>query len=291
MPGQAMDSYEEQAAARKEEILWDKIKETKYQQLPTWSGKEILPLIFKIPIEFIIRKYLKVTVELESDFFPECRTKVIHTYGAVCPIKFISNNSHDFTGVFSGIEHGFIRLSLAKKPDESKIIPGAAIKFLLDGIPSVNFMAMASLEGQSEFNFFEYDFSNFVEEPKSLILKILARAFATVSKDPNKVDVSDLFRVMPNGEKVQNPKIASKLKLVPNREFKFLEASHEVRDDLLTRIPAGSILYEVYACDVSTSNETPIGSIVTKDKFICSKFGDAQLFFRHQRFDRDRENV
>jgi hypothetical protein len=284
-----MSSYEQQTAARKEEILWDKIKETKYQQLPAWRGTEILPLMFKIPIEFIIRKYLTVTVELESDFFPKSRTKVIHTYGAVCPIKFISNNSHNFTGVFSGIEHGLIRLSLAKKPDKNKMIPGAAVKFLLDEIPSLNFMAMASLEGQSEFDFFKHDFSNFVEEPDDWILQILAKAFATVSKDPNKVDVSDLFRVMPNGERVPNPETASKLKLVPNNQFNFSEKYQEDRDfreDLIS-IPAGSTLYEVYACDVDTSKETLIGSIVTKDKFICSKFGDAQLFFRHQRFDRD----
>jgi hypothetical protein len=145
------------------------------------------------------------------------------------------------------------------------MIPGAAIKFLLNGISSVNFMAMASLEGQSEFNFFEHDFSNFVKEPDDWRLKILAKAFATVSKDPNKVDVSDLFKVMPDGVKVKKPRIARKLKLVPNREqLKFSEKYHEIRDDLITNIPVGSTLYEVYACDVDTSDETLIGSIVTK---------------------------
>jgi hypothetical protein len=283
-----MSDYEKGTAARKAEILWEKTKETKYQKLPAWSGLEILPLVARIaiPIKLIVRKFMSITVERESDFFPEGRKKVIHTYGAVCPVKFVASHNHDFTGIFAGAEHGIIRLSLAKKPDGDKITPGAAIKFLLDGVPSVNFMAMASLEGQSGSDFFKCDFSNFVEKSENLILRIVSNAFATVSKDPTKIDVSDLFRVMPNGEKVQNPTVASKLRLVPNRaQFKFSDEPHDVRDDLVN-IPAGSTLYDVYACDVSTSDETLLGSIVTKDNFVCSEFGDSQLFFRHQRFDR-----
>jgi hypothetical protein len=145
-------------------------------------------------------------------------------------------------------------------------------------------MAMASLSGQPSYNFFKMDFSNMVPPPDNFILKILANAFATVSKDPTKVDVSDLFRVLPNGEKVAQPKMASKLRLIPNRELlTFTDTAHDVREDQLN-IPIDSKLYDVYAADNVT--ETLLGSIVTTDKFVCSKFGDEQLFFRHQRFDK-----
>jgi hypothetical protein len=115
-----MNNYEGQSASKKEENLWDQIKKTKYSELPKWKGLEIIPLIVMLPFKWIVRKYMTVTVELQSDFFPESRTKVIHTYGSVCPIKFVPIN-HNFTGVFCGIEHGFIRLSLAKKPDKNNI--------------------------------------------------------------------------------------------------------------------------------------------------------------------------
>jgi hypothetical protein len=286
MPDQVVSNYEQASAAEKARILWGKTKETAYHELPKWSGSEILPLIPKIliPLKCLARKYMKVTVDLVSDYFPEGRNKVIHTYGAVCPVKFVASNVHDYTGVFTGIEHGLIRLSLAKKPDGTTTIPGAAIKFLLDGVPSVNFMAMASLSGQPSYNFFKMDFSNVVAPPDNFILKILANAFATVSKDPTKVDVSDLFRVMPNGEKVAQPKVVSKLRLIPNRELlTFSDAAHDVREDQL-HIPMDSKLYDIYAVDDAA--ETLLGSIVTTDKFVCSKFGDEQLFFRHQKFDR-----
>jgi hypothetical protein len=286
MPDQVISSDEQATAAEKMQILWGKVKENAYQDLPQWSGIEILPLIPKIliPFKFIARRYMQVTVDLVSDYFPTGRSKVIHTYGAVCPVKFVSSNAHDYTGVFTGIEHGLIRLSLAKKPDKTTTIPGAAIKFLLDGVPSVNFMAMASLSGQPSYNFFKMDFSNVVPPPDNFILKILANAFATVSKDPTKVDVSELFRVLPNGEKVAQPKMASKLRLIPNRELlTFPDTAHDVREDQLN-IPIDSKLYDVYAADNVT--ETLLGSIVTTDKFVCSKFGDEQLFFRHQRFDK-----
>jgi hypothetical protein len=290
MPDQVVNSYEQATAAEKARILWEKTKETAYEELPKWSGIEILPLIPKIliPIKFIARRYMQVTVSLVSDYFPAGRSKVIHAYGAVCPVKFVSSNAHDYTGVFTGIEHGLIRLSLAKKPDGTTTIPGAAIKFLLDGAPSVNFMAMASLSGQPSYNFFKMDFSNVVAPPDNFILKILANAFATVSKDPTKVDVSDLFRVLPNGEKVPLPKVASKLRLIPNRELlTFADAAHDVREDQLN-IPIDSKLYDIYAADDVT--ETLLGSIVTTNKFVCSKFGDEQLFFRHQRFDKAIDN-
>ncbi len=281
-----MSIYEKKTASKKEEHLWDQIKNTEYKELPEWTGFEIIPLLARmvIPIKSIIRRYMKVTVELESDYFPEKRDKVIHTYGAVCKIKFISNDNHSFTGIFTGIDHGLVRLSLAKKPDENNIVPGAAFKFLLDNVPSINFMVMASLEGQSSFNFFEHSFSNIVELPQNRVLQMLAKAFSTVSKDPTKVDVSNLFKIMPNGTKVMMPKTALKLNLVPGKQLSFNEKAHETRDDFRD-IPAESILYEVYACELETSDEILLGKIVTKDKFICSEFGDANLFFRHQRFD------
>lgn len=294
----SMNDYESKSAAEKEEFLWQKIIQTKYDELPEWTGSEIIPLLPRLlllPFKTIMRKYMKVTVDLESDFFPKNRTKVIHTFGAVCPIKFISSSLHSFTGLFSGTEYGFIRCSLAKKPEkgdkdknkEQNMIPGLAIKLLIDNVPSVNFMAMASLEGQTSFNLFEQNFSNYVELPQDKIIRLLAKAFGTVSKDPTKVDVSNIFRIMSNGETVHDPKIANKIELAPNKsQFKFLPDFHEIREDLL-EIPVGSILYDVYACEDSTSNKILLGSIVTKDKFICSEFGDSQLFFRHQRFDQN----
>lgn len=68
-----------------------------------------------------------------------------------------SNNT--YTGVFEGGK-GLIRFSMAKDYADDNITPGFGIKFLRTNRPSANFMAMPSLDGQEEKNFFLKDFTN-----------------------------------------------------------------------------------------------------------------------------------
>jgi hypothetical protein len=104
------------------------------------------------------------------------RNKYIHTVGNTGTVKFVPTaNSEGYTGLFKGADHAIIRMSLAIQPDQTKttaagadgnFAPGIGLKFLRDGMPSGNLVAMYSVDGQPSWNFFEFPFSNHIQDPK-----------------------------------------------------------------------------------------------------------------------------
>ena len=106
------------------------------------------------------------------------RNKYIHSVGSVATIKYVpTENSEGYTGIFAtGADHGLIRLSAAKQPDESKsahsaekafdnFVPGFGLKFFRDGVASGNLVAMFGVNGADSWNFFKKDFSNHIGKP------------------------------------------------------------------------------------------------------------------------------
>lgn len=68
-----------------------------------------------------------------------------------------------------------------------------------------------------------------------------------------------------------------------------MKGSKDFRKELAT-IPAGSVLYDVYAMNQPAElggKETLIGSIVLKTVLTTSNWGDEHMYFRHQRMDDD----
>jgi hypothetical protein len=283
-------NYERQSAAVKEQALWRNLRDSEYDERPEFTGLEPLQLLsFGVsPLVSLSRSFLDVTIHHNSDEMPERRVKGIHTYGSSATIKYIATAGQPFTGLFKGVDHGIARLSLAAKPGGGKSTPGLAIKFLIDGQPSKNFMAMYSLDGQEGFNFFENDFSNFVAPPQALPIKILAKGFSLVTSDPTKIDVSFLGTTEQNGAAVPsaNAKGPMQIFLKPNkRELAFAQEEHDVRDDFAT-IKPGTVLYSVYANVPGAREAQEIGKIVTTSRFVSSSYGDERLFFRHEAIDK-----
>jgi len=120
------------------------------------------------------------------------REKLIHTQGAVASVKFDTNNSHPFTGIFSSGDFGIIRMSCAAQPDpESQpLAPGIALKFLRDGMESSSLVAMYSVNGQESWDFFANDFTNHIG-PAGLSLAPLAAKFSTATDYVQAVGLSD----------------------------------------------------------------------------------------------------
>lgn len=61
-------------------------------------------------------------------------------------------------------------------------------------------------------------------------------------------------------------------------------------EDYLQTIPAGALLFNIYATDMPTELggvETKIGQMKTKSTMVTSYWGDEHMFFRHQRMDDD----
>jgi hypothetical protein len=279
-------SFDDQTGCEKAEILWKAVADTAYETLPQWTGSEPLQLfgLATNPFKGPAREFLKVTMERTSDVMPQGRSKGIHTYGSVAKIQFRAAKNSPYSGLFRGVPCGLIRLSLATKPAEDSTVPGLAVKFLIDGKPSANFMAMYSLEGQPSYNFFLNNFSNWVQKPTSVPLKILASAFALVTSDPTKVDVNSMSKVKSDGTLVTSAaKGPQQVTLVPNKDLPQESAPHEVRETF-ANIPSGTVLYRIYEGGSGTRG-TYIGDIVTQSSFVASKFGDENLFFRHQKVD------
>jgi len=295
-PDQA--GYDDQSAAAKQKILWQQIEKSKYDSPPEWSGTEPLAMFALAlnPVRSVVRNFFNVSMDRNSDVLPEGRKKGIHTYGSVASITFVADPNNPFSGLYQGVSHGLIRLSLAVKPSATSMVPGAAVKFFIDGKPSMNFVAMYSLDGQEGDNFFANEFFTSIKATESGALKVLAAAFRTATEDPTKVDVAYLATLNQDGSAFSEPVAPERLVMVPNRKlvtgrskprvpnFESSEDKKPLGDDLAT-IDPGTTLYEVYGIRAGSESRIHIGHIATSSAMLSSPFGDQKLFFRHQRFN------
>jgi hypothetical protein len=97
---------------------------------------------------------------------------LIHSVGSVANVKFVAKPNNGFTGILGeGGNYGIIRFSVAKAYDSSKstaegaydnFAPGLGLKFLRNGVPSANLVAMFSVDGQKSWNIFANDFTTFI---------------------------------------------------------------------------------------------------------------------------------
>jgi hypothetical protein len=98
---------------------------------------------------------------------PEGRLKIVHTRGTVTRVKWESVGDHPYTGIFRGGDFGIMRISEVNRttPDVVRTSPGFGLKFLRDGMPSANAIAMFSFAGQPSFNFLSNSWTTHLAEP------------------------------------------------------------------------------------------------------------------------------
>ena len=119
---------------------------------------------------------------MKPGMFWGSRDKLIHSVGTTGKVKFVSiAAAYQYGGIFNRADYGLIRLSSAKKPDSSSIAPGFGLKFLRDGMDSANLVAMYSVDGTDDFNFFAKDFTTFISPAKDNSLKLLEKKFSTAT--------------------------------------------------------------------------------------------------------------
>jgi len=228
---------------------------------------------------------------MPKDFLGNYRTKYIHSVGTVGKVKFVSNGKHPFTGVWEGAQHGLIRCSSAVEPVDY-IAPGFGLKFLRDGIDSADLVALYSVNGTpGDWNFFEKDFSNHIPAAVGAALHAVGTKFYTETAWIQSVGLSDFSKFGEDGKKIEAPVFPFKLRFHPNKETNGL-IPNDRQDDkmayigqLESMIPADTVLYDVYGLDAPPSLggvEILMGTLQLEGKLTRSKFGDEQLFFRHQ---------
>ncbi len=247
---------------------------------------------------FSYKWFLGQTFTHVSDELPEGRPKLLHTYGSTALIEFqVDPRSSSYTGLFQTGGIGLIRLSLAKQPDSSddNYIPGFAMKLLVDGKASINFHVMNSLEGQGkDRNYFARTFTNIVEPPKSGLLKFLSWFFSnavqalsdeSAEKPENEMTLPlvEAASIQANGTAVSGVIYPRRIIFTPNPKVAIASDSEKDFRIEFENIAEGTVLYEVSVKKDEDSNAEPIGRIVTRSKFIASKYGDQKLFFQHMK--------
>ena len=233
--------------------------------------------------------------ELEC-YWNGCRNKTIHAIGSVAKVKWQNLGGHPYTGIFKGANYGFTRWSSAAPASykNPSIRPGMGVKFLRSGVQSANFVAMYSVDGQDVLNWFANDFTSQIPAAKSVTLKPLEAHFADATKYIQSMGMSDMAAYTEDGTAEASPVFPWNLRFQPTGEIMFPNtlaegARDNFMDDLAT-IPAGSVLYDVYAQDKPTElggTEQLIAKLVSDSTFTSSNWGDEHLFFRHQRYDDD----
>ncbi|MEM8594816.1 MAG: hypothetical protein AAGF06_08415 [Pseudomonadota bacterium] len=284
------DQYQALTACEKEEVIWQRVVASEYGSLPSWTGNEIGPLLMRIALDplnvfGLVKRYLVVTVSLDQDESDDVRKRAIHAYGSVAKVRFVADPKQPFSGLYEGVSCGLVRLSLAGKPSADGMTPGLGMKWLIDGQPSANFVAMNSLEEQRGFNFFEQPFFTRIDVPDdNAFLTLGLNLFELVTKDATMVDVAYLGDVNAQGARVSDPSAPWTLTLEPNSTLNFSQSAHEFRGDLHA-IKSGTVLYAVYGQRRNQIERVYIGDVVLKSEFVSSQYGDDDLFFRHDVID------
>ena len=237
---------------------------------------------------------------MKPGYFWGHRTKYIHSVGATGKVRFVPNVSHanQFTGVLKGADYGLIRLSSATQPSSSSPLgPGMGLKFLRDGVDSANLVSMFSVDGQpGDWDFFSHDFTTTIAHTEDVKLRLLSKKFSTATDHIQTVGLSDFGGVDQSGQREGQNKFPFRLRFEPTSEVKgrfsktLAGNDHMVYVDQLKSLPANTSLYNVYAYDgppQTTGKESLIGKLQLDGKLISSKWGDENLFFRHQKLADD----
>lgn len=279
--------YESQTRQQKMTQLWNEItKDTTPGSFP--SG---------LKLGGIFVESMTPTFDHRADTLPDGRVKYIHSVGVVGQVQLIPEPNQPYSGVFSGSDSVLLRLSCAKAPDTSKtspsealdnFTPGLGIKFLRDGQPSANVVAMYGVNGFDSWNFFAKDASNHIPSASGVALTLVATKFSSATPRIQTIGLKDLAAFNQNGEP-QEPKFPFQIffRATPEVQGMFSDYFNDSYMNQLQEIPAGTTLYELLAVDAPNGCPVKIGTIRTVTKFTSSKFSDEQLFFKHNWMEDD----
>jgi len=274
-------TYESLSAIDKQHLLLAKINSTRSGYSPSY------PSTAKV-FSRLVGASVMLSFDAVADVFPHKRTKYIHSVGTVGSISFDSTGDHPYRGIFEGSSTGLVRFSSGKEFGPGGYSPSMALKFLRDGRPSANFVAMYSLDGQTydERNFFQHEWSNHLSMTENFGLKLLSKKFWQGSYCPLMVGLSDL--ASPSESEFAAPgTFPFQLIFIPlvssDCTFSYSYCLAE-----LDRLEPGTPLFEVFALSSPGSERRNIGNITLRSHLAgASSFGDERLFFKHQRMEDD----
>ncbi len=298
--------YESKTAAEKQAILKANIEEAAYPDSCRpdagfgYIGKSILGLIVG---------GLDKTWTNSADELPEGRVKFLRPFGAAATFDFETVESTPFTGVLKGGEtvKGIVRFSNVGKEDKSGFVPGAAFKFLVDGKPSVNTVAMYSLlpqkvDGQLDRNFFRYPHANWfpslsaqarIDSVKAPLQHRITQSIFEFAfgSEPNRMEVNELAAVEASGRVIPKDARAYPRNLAfrPTREMtaRYQAALDQNPQldyrDFLATVEPGTVVYEAFGAQTDEHSDygVKVGAVRLTSKVTRSAWADYRLFFKH----------
>jgi hypothetical protein len=211
-----------------------------------------------------------------------------------------------------------VRNAVSEKLSKAKIVPGVAIKaFRENNIPSGNLLFLGSKVGQREEDFFAHCLCTTMTEKMPSVALPFVRKFWRYSDYPLSLGVSDFaaFDQIGNDHRGDNHNFPFAVTLKPVLDRSNIEGLQETAAaattataenaqktrrsfatfdsfiDEVTNIPAGTVLFDIYASPDPDSVRDPtriqrIGRVVTTSDMIQSAPNDG-IFFRHQIKEED----
>lgn len=284
------DDYESLRATDKQRLLGQLINRGQYCP-PSDSQAACLEKMPKTNLNYYFRAIpaifsLRPTFHHTSDEAPEGRRKIFHPFGVAgeAEIVFDYERAAPYSGLFKNTGQR-IPLVLRLAPGGgSGMIPGASVKFLIDGKPARNFVAIHDFNGlpDNDWNYFTQEIGHIYPDVPWLLKKY----FQTQTNDPSHLPINHLTDIEANGREVPaaEQKTPYEIRLRPAREVatRFPNTDqHDFRLDLL-KIEPGTPVYDIVAREKEsdTTFET-LGTIKTTSRLVASIGGDSQLYFKH----------
>lgn len=279
--------YQVKTGAEKRDLLWKQVEASAYETLPATDSAGVLAgktVLEKLDhgVKLLDFSYLGNTFDQAQDVRPS-HEKLFHPFGAVAKVKVVPREGHPYTGMFSQPSIGLARLSLAI--DEAKYAPGMALKFMVDGKPSVNTIAVPTLDPQESRDFFEKAPTNRFPVTDGVAFRTVNALLTYGGKvgASNELPVDNLAAMGPDGQTVAEAKAPYKLEYRPSGAHFDPKTTVDFRTEL-GKIPVGTVLYEIWGQEEKDSKEMKhLGDIVTESPFVASQFGDKELNFQHAR--------
>ncbi|MET8826322.1 hypothetical protein ABZX40_30405 [Streptomyces sp. NPDC004610] len=277
--------YERRTGEDKQRLLWQLVLASRYPVLP--APRRVSGLLPALRIAKGLLLGGRDTFRLPVDAL-EPRTKLSHPLGVVATAEFRARSGAAAGAGAGGVLDGcpvLVRLSISGHPEEGGFSPSMAVKFLIDGHPSVNLHVTASADGQEGPQEFLRDpLTNILPEPLSPAAKLSRPLLARVIglPDPFRTDIDHLtFRdrsgAIDYSGRAAPHQILFRPSLSPRPPWRA-----DFREELMT-VATGSELYTAQVSYAPGGGFTPIGSLVTTSGFAASAFGDRSLHFQHRR--------
>jgi hypothetical protein len=290
------EEYEKQSASEKAKQILAAIRADRVQ------GSYLPP---RTVSELLANQSMNTTFETAADEFPKqgdgYRRKLIHSVAAIGIGKWIPvPNNLGYTGIFAdGCDNLVLRMSSGYEPivndkPTNHIMGGLTLKFLRDGMPSVNIFAVHSLTGQPSYNYFQHDISNHVADFHHLAGPELLKSRANFARG-SPWPVMQGLNTVAGSETVSTPRFPFRVIFHPethlHKGFPDAYTGVSLFKQLSDGVKPGPV-YKVYAIqtpadDVNLDKAVHIANIVLTTDLTTSTFGDTKLFFRHVRFDDD----